>query len=155
MTWAQVGGAGLDHGPIISSAEYWSEEAINDSDKSLSVNTDLQARMVRVDGIRVEFTASATIGTRQFSMEVQDGSSDVIYSQNFSAATDTAAGASTTWEAIPGEAAAAAIDGGPLTEFMPREFWLGRDAVLRIYERDAIDAAADDMTIHLRLSVRR
>ena len=61
----------------------YSEEALNDSDKSLLLD-----RGITILGIRIEFSSSAVVGTRKLAIEMQDSDGDVIYSRGLKSTLD-------------------------------------------------------------------
>lgn len=128
-----------------------SEEAANDSDKALDFSSVLGGYALKIDGIRIEFVATATVGTREFTIEIRDATPDVIWSMNLDAGTAMVAGETETTELMAGLPVMflTAIDGGPHHHYLP-ELWLHAGMDLRVYDRNAIDAAADDMVLHVR-----
>lgn len=127
-----------------------SEEAENDSDKTLVVSSDVGQTVLLVTGIRIEYGASADVGTREMTMELLDSADDIVFSLNLNAATNVTAGSTVVTELLPGSDEVAAIDGGAVRGYLPPHFWIGAGNKLRIYDRNAVAATADDMVIHVR-----
>jgi hypothetical protein len=148
MAWTSTTEA-LERG-LRESIELHSEEVADDSDKSFVVATDGNAPAYEVLGIRLEIATDATVGNRDFDLEVQDSASDVVFNMPLSAATTLAASSSLNVELVPDAVNRAAIN-GMVIEYMPRGLFLRTGDSLRIRDRAAVAAAGDDIIIHLRL----
>lgn len=113
------------------------DEALNDSDKSFTVPSD---QVWRIQSIRAELTTTATAGTRQMTVEIQDGAGDVLYSKN-----GGTAAASTTliehYAPVGGEVAVPDL-------ILPPNF------VVRVFDSAAIDPAADDLVVQMLVKER-
>jgi len=135
---------------LAESIEVFSEEVVDDSDKTFAVATDGSAAYYEVLGIRLEVVADATVGTRTWSVQVLDSAADVVVDWPMSTGADVTASASLNIELSPGSINLAAI-GGTAREFLPRGLMLRQGDSLRVFDRAAIAAAGDDMIVHLRL----
>jgi len=155
---AALAGQSLQRLGRISPAVF-SDEALNDSDKTFDVAVDVGPagiiHSVHVVGIRVEFTTSLTVGTRTFRMEVMDNAGDLIYVQILNSNLDVSdvggsVAGTQNWDMVPG---ATYVDGTEAREYLPPDLWLKENWQIRIYDSAAIDAAADDMIVHIRTLV--
>ena len=109
-----------------------SNVVVDDSDKSFTVALQ---KVWEIQNIRVEFTATATVGTRQLTIEVQDASSDIVYSKDGGT---VVASASLTQHY--------AHEGAEVT--MPK-LTLPPGFILHVFDSAVIDPAADDMIVHI------
>lgn len=133
----------------------WALDATaNDSDKSFTVPTGHVYHLMRV---QADIAASANAGNRVFEVVITDGV-NTIYRSNVTAS--IAANQKGTLIAMVGwgDAPAAVstqlqLDGSvPNTTMMcslMNEMYLPAGYVIRVYDRAAIDAAADDLTVLL------
>lgn len=115
-----------------------SDEAADDSDKALTVPTGKEWRVL---SIRVELTATATVGTRQLEVEYRDAANDIL------------------WSLLGGTVAAS---GTLIEQYAP----VGGDVVIpegiilpagfnvRVFDNAVIDVAADDMIIQMLVEER-
>lgn len=123
-----------------------SEEDLNDSDKSLVYTTDVgRGSKMLVASIRIEFAASATVGSRALAIQVLDSGSDVIRALEL--VTTVAASETKNFEMAPGldQVAGSIVN----YEQLPSDFYLMHGQSMRIYDSASIDGAADDMTLHV------
>lgn len=153
MAWTRQGAAVTDPASFIAPLPvFFSEETANDSDKSFTIATDAGDGTLKVVRIRLEYTATATVGNRTLALELQDSGADVIYQMH---ADDTSGeglvvgSASVALEFGAGMARVAPQNSGASVQYLPWDFYLYPGFVFRIYDTAAIDAAADDMTVHL------
>lgn len=137
------------------SPEVEAEETLNDSDKTISVPSDEEWKIL---SIRVEYTATATVGTRQFKLEIRDGDNDVIYEvTNF----PITASQIVLCQYL---ASVGYWDETDITyygtnirrlESLPDPTILKAGWDIRIRDMSAIDAAADDMIIQIIVKKRK
>ncbi len=133
-----------------------SEEAVNDSDKSFTIPgasgpSGTKAELWQIFNIRIEFTASATGGTRKFTVLVTDADDDVLQSFDLDSRTNVTATNSLVVDLIPGAAYANPDSAATsVRDYLPPNLFLGHGEILRVYDRSATDAAADDMVVHVR-----
>ncbi len=126
-----------------------SDEALNDSDKSFTVTA---AKQWAIQSIRAELTTTGTGGNRQMLVEIQDDSGDVVsqyiagavqaasitrFYHFSSSAADLESFRDTNWLSTP----------LPLLLLPPAY-------VIRVYDNNAVDAAADDLVVQLLLIQR-
>lgn len=125
------------------------DEALNDSDKTLTVPADTQWR---VKSIWVEFTSDATAADRQLVIEIQDAAADVI-SQTRAGVIQ---GASITryYLFAPHVTELTAFrDTDFLSTVMP-EWILPEGYIIRVWDNNVIAVAADDMIIQCQVESR-
>jgi len=125
------------------------DEAANDSDKSFTVPADTEWR---VKSIWVEYTSSGDAGNRQLAVDIQDGGADVIAQVR----TGLVQAASLTryYLFAPHVTELTAFrDTDYLSTIMP-EWVLPAGYVVRVWDKDAIAAAADDVVIQLMVEAR-
>ena len=128
-----------------------SDETLNDSDKTFVVPADTEYQIL---WIWVEFSATATVGDRQIVIEVQDTGADVI-AQWARAGVVQAANLVRFYLFAP---AVADLTGFRDLDFLstpiPPTSFLQAGDILRIYDNNAVDAAADDMIIQMQIGSR-
>ena len=125
------------------------EESANDSDKSFTVPANTEWL---VKSIWVELITTATVGDRQLEIQIQDDSSDVIGSIR----AGVVQGASLTRNYL------FALGIADLTSFRDTdlmmtpipELWLPAGYVVKVFDNNAVDAAADDMVVQVRYASR-
>jgi len=155
-----VGQGGVDEGspipvyvPIANdwAVEYASDETANDSDKSFTVPASTEWQILT---IWVELTTTGTAGNRQLVIETQDGSADVT-GQPMRAGVTQAASLTYYYQFGPALADLTALrDTDWLMSPIPPTLLLPAGHVLRIYDNNAVDAAADDMIVHIYRAAR-
>lgn len=125
-----------------------SEVAVDDSNKDLIYGTDLPSfgSHMELVAVRIEFTATATVGTRTLVVEILTEANDLVYQIVLDNNTVTAS-ASGTWQLGDGLDAAVTT---PQYVHMPAGLVLFPGQKLRIRDSAAIDAAADDMVLHVQ-----
>ena len=130
-----------------------SEIAIDDSDKTLAVSTELSATAVLwIDQIRIEYSAvGVAVGVRVERIVLRNAALDVLYELGMNVAEfDLAQGESFVAELSPDAPGfLAAIGTAPSRDWMPRLLMQPGDS-LRIFDSAAIDADDDLMILHLR-----
>jgi len=125
------------------------EETANDSDKSFTVPANTEWL---IHSIWVELISTATAGNRQMEIEIQDGSADVIFELRAGAV--QAASLTRYYLFTPQVADLTAFRDTDFLMTPIPELWLPAAYVLRVYDKTAVDAAADDMVVQIRYSAR-
>jgi len=130
--------------------ELQAEETANDSDKSITVTASEEWEILT---IWVEFASTATAGARQLEIQIQDDAADVI--MEFKAGLTQAA--SLTYFYLFGQAMGVEIvalrDGDLVFSPLPKII-LPASYVVRVWDNNAVDAAADDMVIQMLVNKR-
>jgi len=126
------------------------DTATNDSDKLFTVpeNTEWQILWAWV-----EYTSTATSGSRQLELQLQDSGSVVIAQLQTGVEQDI----NLVYKYLFGIAVpdlTAIRDGGYLTTPLPGGTFLSAGQKIRIWDNNAIDAAADDMIVKIQYSYR-
>ena len=127
------------------------DEAINDSDKEIEVDTDYEWIL---QSIWVEFISSADAGNRQLEIEIQDEADDVI--MNIVADIVQAASLTRYYAFYPGAENMAAFT-GPDSDYLSTDIpalLLDEGYDIRIWDAAAIAAGADDMVVQLLVKRR-
>ena len=126
-----------------------SDTAADDSDKSFVVPATTEWK---IHSIWIELIIIATVGDRQIEVQIQDGTTDVIMEFKVGA---VQAASLTRFYLLTSEIAdlTAFRDTDYLSTLIP-EFTLPTTYIIRVWDNAAIDAAADDMVVHIRLSTR-
>lgn len=121
-----------------------SDVTANDSDKILTVPS---SHIYSILSIYVVLTTTATVGNRQFEIEIGDGGSTVIFA-NISKDVQIA---STTerYTLRPGPYPVAEVPATQHFICLPWPCHLAPSWTIRLLDNAAIDAAADDMTIQM------
>ena len=128
-----------------------SDVDLNDSDKNFVTPA---ATEQQIFWIWVEFTSTATAGDRQLVIEVQETGADVIGHWARAAIVQTAS-LTRNYLFAPAMADLSAWrDTDYLTTPIPPPAFLQAGDILRIYDNNAVDAAADDMIIHIQYGAR-
>lgn len=125
------------------------EEAADDSDKKLTVPADTEWI---IESIWIELITSATANDRQLVIEIQDAGDDVVFQWRVGAVQPAS---QTRYYALAPHLPnmAAFIDTDYLSSPFPR-LVLPTGFDIRIYDNNAVDAAADDMTLQVMVSAR-
>lgn len=128
-----------------------SDETADDSDKTFTVPASTEYQVL---WIWVEFTSTATVGDRQIVIEIQDSANDVI-GQPFRAQAVQAASLTRYYQfgsSLPD------LDAFRDTDWLccpiPPGLMLQAGDQLRIYDNNAVDAAADDMILQVQIASR-
>jgi hypothetical protein len=125
------------------------DEALNDSDKSLTVPASTEWR---VKWIYCEFTTTAVVGNRVMEVQIQDGAADVI--ARLSCADVQTASLTRYYLFAPHvEDSAGERDTDKFNISMP-EWILPATYVIRVWDNSATDAAADDLVIQCMVEAR-
>jgi hypothetical protein len=126
------------------------DEGLNDSDKTIAVASGYEWK---IQWVWVEYTSTATGGNRQLVVEIQDSALDVIFQMR----AGVVQGASVTRYYL------FAPMGAEITSFrdttflyspLPPTIHLPTSYVIRVYDNNAVDAAADDMIIQMMVQQR-
>lgn len=126
-----------------------SDETVDDSDKSFTVPASTRWR---IQSIWVELISSADAGNRQLGIEIQDSASDVVLQVR--AGIVQAASITRYYLFAPHVTELTAFrDTDQLTTIFP-ELELPAGYVVRVWDTDAIAAAADDMVVQMMVKVR-
>lgn len=128
-----------------------SEEADDSSAKTL-LFTDIGVggHEFEILSVYVEIATTATVGDRTIVVELLDAADDVVMAVEFGAV--QAASGSAAWQASPNfaEVAGTYVHREPL----PAGFFMTGTHKLKVYDKAAVDAAADDMKVHVTGRVR-
>jgi len=116
----------------------------NDSDKTISLTTN---QFHVLESIYVTYSATATAGDRQLEVQAKNAAGTVVW-QVRAGAVQAANTARKYFFAAGAPAASAFIDTEFLYCFMPSVFLPGNFTV-RVFDNNAVDAAADDMVVFL------
>ena len=127
------------------------DEAVDDSDKSFTVPASTEWQIL---SIWVEFTSTADAGARQLVIETQDGAADVT-GQPMRAGVTQDPSLTYYYQFGPALADLTALrDPDWLMSPIPPTLLLPAAHVLRIYDNNAVQVAADDMVCHIYMAVR-
>lgn len=119
----------------------------NDSDKSFTVPA---GEIWELLAARIILASTATVGNRQICIEITDGT-DVIL--RILAGAVQAASLTRYYNFYQGAPNLTAfIDTTHLCNPLPSKLQLAAGYVIRIYDKTAVDAAADDMSVYLTVS---
>ena len=130
---------------------YNSDELANDSDKSFIIPDHTEWQIL---WIWVELATTATVGNRQLEVRIQDSTGDLI---GILAVASVVQAASLTRNYLfaPGVADLLGFrDTDYLTTPIPVTTFLDMTQVLRVFDNNAVDAAADDMQVHIQFAAR-
>jgi hypothetical protein len=151
-----VDGAVVAEANPIPSTEAWrvsliADELDNDSDKTFTVPALTEYQIL---WIWVELTTTATVGNRQMVIQVQDSASDVISTWALASVVQ-AASIARNYLFAPGVADQLGFrDTSFLTTPIPVTSFLQAGDIIRVYDNKAIDAAADDMIVQMKIASR-
>ncbi|RMG96174.1 MAG: hypothetical protein D6706_10625 [Chloroflexi bacterium] len=126
------------------------DETLGDSDKTLTVTAGKEWHIM---SIHVELSTSATVGTRQLEIQVRDTADDVIAS--YRVRLTQAESTSYHYEFAPGVANDTSIvDSNHATVAIPPTLILPAGYDVRIFDNNAVDAAADNMIVQMLVMER-
>jgi len=151
----QVGDADVDASNPVNSIDSWrvslqSDETTNDSDKTFTVPASTEWQVLWV---WVELATTATVGNRQLVIEIQDSAADVI--GQFRAGVVQAASLTRYYQWAASMADLQAFrDTDWLMTPLPPGLILQAGDILRVYDNNAVDAAADDMVVQMQIASR-
>lgn len=121
------------------------DTAANDSDKSFTVPA---GAIWQILWIWVEFAATGTVGNRQLVVEIQDAGSNVV--AQIRAGAVQAASLTRKYLFAPGMMDLTTFrDTDFLATPIPPGLLLGAGWKVRVYDKTAVAAAADDMTVRI------
>lgn len=152
---AEYGGVAVGPANPVHAVDTWeivlvSHETENDSDKEYTLPAGY---IYQVLSIRVEYTSTATVGDRQLALQLLDTDDDVV--EEYRPHLTQAASLTYNYQFAPGLAQDTAIyDTDHCTTPLPPTFIIPAGYDLRIYDNNAVAAAADDMVIQMRLARR-
>lgn len=148
-------GSSLTVDGTVSAKDVWTtaiqaDENANDSDKSFTVPA---STIWQVLWVWVELASTATVGSRQMTLEIQDAAADVI--AVIKAGTTQAASLTYNYLFAPSLPDLTAVRAtNYMMTPMPPTIILPASYVLRVYDSAAVDAAADDMVVQLMVASR-
>ena len=126
------------------------EETANDSDKTLTVPANT---IWQVLWIWVELVSTATVGTRQMTVQILDAAADVV--MTLKAGATQAASLTRNYCFAPALADLTAFrDTSFLMTPLPPTVILPAGYGVRVYDSAAVDAAADDMVVQMMVASR-
>ena len=120
------------------------DEGANDSDKTITVATGEEWE---IQSIRVELVTTGNAGDRQMTVQVRDGSDDIVF--EVTAGLVQAANLTYNYHFAPDVVnITSVLDTSHVSTPFPK-LVLPAGYDLRIFDNNAVDAAADDMVIQL------
>ena len=122
--------------------ELQADEALNDSDKTITVPADEEWA---IQSIRVELVTTATAGDRQVVVQIRDGADDVI--DEVVAGAVQAASLTRNYHFGAGRSDLTAFRDTDHLETPIQPWVLPAGYDLRIFDNNAVDPAADDMVV--------
>jgi hypothetical protein len=127
---------------LVGVAQLQADEALNDSDKSLTVPA---GNAWEVQSIWVELTSTATAGNRQIAVRIEDDASDIV--AEIAAGIVQAASLTRNYLFGPGLPDLTAFRAGDLLMTPIPPLLLPAGYSIRVLDTAAIAAAADDMVV--------
>jgi hypothetical protein len=124
------------------------DETANDSDKTFTVPASTEWEIL---SIWIELSTTATVGNRQIVVEMQDSTGDVI--GKFLAGAVQLASLAREYEFAPMVQLMTAFVGTYLSFPLP-PYFLSAGEKVRVYDSAAVDAAADDMIVQMKIATR-
>ncbi len=118
------------------------DDTANDSDKSFTVPTN---ELWFLNWLHVIYVSSGDVGNRQLLLEVNDADGNTLIDQHAGAV--QAASQTRHYGFLQGIYRETTFVDNSLQVSMPKDLYLGPGYVLRVYDDEAVAAAADDMTI--------
>lgn len=140
----------VNYGDVVKSV---SDEAANDSDKTI-LTVDA-GRTWTVVMLRVELATTATVGDRDVVVEVLDSASDVLFRFRSGVVVEASLSRVFNWGAGMPQAAEFSGSTEMYCALPPGGIPLQAGEMLRVYDINAVDAAADDMVTHVRYTITR
>jgi len=126
------------------------DEVVDDSDKSFTVPANKEWRIV---SLWVELTTTVTATVRQIEVQIQDTAADVVLQTVAGATQDVSI--TRNYLFAPGVADMTAFrDTDKITNPFPDLLVLPAAFVIRVFDNNAVDAAADDMVVQLIVAER-
>ena len=127
----------------------WADEGANDSDKQTAATATWH-----VLWIWVELATTATVGDRQLVVQVQDSGADVI-TELARARAVQAASLTRHYQFAPGVAQDTDFyDTNYLCTPIPVTTILKAGDIIRVFDNNAVDAAADDMVVQMQYGAK-
>lgn len=128
---------------------YFSEEATGDSNKTFDYDTEIgSGSEFEFNHIRVEYTASATVGTRTLFILVLDSGGDTVRAFSPVIPGDTITAGNTYTFEFAHNYIPAATSNDLIKEPLPLEVYLLPGMSIQVLDSSAIDATGDDMILH-------
>ena len=126
-----------------------SDETLNNSDKTFTVPADTEWT---VQWIWLEFTTTAVVGARQIEIKILDDAADII-AELVPSLTQAA---SLTYQYLFSDSgpASEALRDGNQTHILSPRWILPAGYQMRIWDNNAVDAAADDLIIQMMVLSR-
>lgn len=118
------------------------DSTANDSDKSWTVPNN---ELWRICHAHVILVTTATVGNRQITVSVADDSGNVLV--DLVAGSTQAASLTRHYGFLQGIYRETAFTAAEIQVPLPIDCWLKPGWVIRFYDSQAVDAAADDMTV--------
>lgn len=118
------------------------DSTANDSDKSWTVPGN---EMWHLNWVHVLFASTSTVGNRILTLQVKDGSGNIM--MDFVAGAVQAASATVHYAFLQGIYRETTVVNSELQVPMAQDLYLDSGYVLRIYDSAAVAVAADDMTV--------
>lgn len=134
---------------LVGAPSLQADEALNDSDKSLTVPANASWE---IQTIWVELITTATVGNRQMTVELQDSAADVI--ARFDAGAVQAASLTRNYLFGANLPDLTAFRAGDLLMTPLPCLVLPAGFIVRVYDSAAIAAAADDMVLQALVTAR-
>ena len=127
--------------------EEQSDVLADDSDKIFTVPTGY---MWQILSIRVELVTTATAGNRQIVVDITDGTNVIL---RITAGAVQAASLTRYYNFYIGAPNLTAfVDTTHLSNPLPESLMLLSDYTVRVYDKAAVDAAADDMSVYMMVN---
>jgi hypothetical protein len=126
------------------------DETTNDSDKTFTVPASTEWEVL---SIWIELTTTATVGNRQLEIQLQDSEGDVIGAFQVGIV-QPASQIYNYLIAIAMPDLATLYDTNYLITPLPAGTFLSAGEKVRIWDNNAVDAAADDMNVQMKIAYR-
>lgn len=121
-----------------------SDVVANDSDKTFTVPA---AKQWLVKSVYAKLVSTATAGNRQLDVLFTDGSDNIV--AKYVAGAVQAASLTREYVFAPHHPQETAFTGGVMLRALADDFVLPAGYKIRVYDSSAIDAAADDLDVHV------
>lgn len=147
----QIGGSDVSDANPVPTDDIWtvslaSDEGLNDSDKTITVPAN---QLWHILWVWVELTTTVAVGDRQIVVELRDNANDVI--AQFRAGAVQAASLTRYYCFAPSMADLTAFrDTDYLMTPLPPTILLPAAFQIRMYDNNAVAAAADDMVVQVQ-----
>jgi len=150
LAWNAASGSWVAYPAVDWRVALTQDETADDSDKTFTVPSSVEWQILWV---WVEYTSTATGGSRQLEIQLQDASGNVI-GQFQTGVTQTE---SLTYKYLFGIGVPDLTnvrDGNNVTTPLPAGTFLTAGQKIRIWDNKAIDSSADDMTVRIQYATR-